>query len=68
MDVISGWSLVLPPPGVVEDGGRRPPVRPVEDHPAALGDDLEGQQSEVERTPARVVALLPALKSIMLQA
>ena len=52
---------MLPPAGVVEDGRRPPAVRAVEDHAASLGDDLEGQQREVDRAPARVVHVLPAL-------
>ena len=53
---------MLPPAGVVEDGRWPPAVRPVEDHAAALGDDLEGQQHEVDRAPARVMHVLPTLK------
>ena len=53
---------MLAPAGVVEDWRRPPAVRPVEDHAASLGDDLEGQQREVDRAPARVVHVLPALK------
>ena len=64
LEAVEVGVLVLSPPGVVEDRGRPPPVRPLEDHPAALGDDLEGQQAEVYGAEAGVVHVLPALKFI----